>query len=155
MTTPRITAQVSRATTLVKRLNNIIDTNRSVFTAGKTFTQSWLMNTYGIAPMAMNPSPKDVARFNLKLVTAYTKLNKLLAKRGLYVKSTNYYETFEVLTLEKAISKVKKYKNKAKGDKAASRNLDKGIKNFKSKWTKKLSKDEINEVASYIDKSCI
>ncbi|PNX51001.1 MAG: hypothetical protein BV456_04855 [Thermoplasmata archaeon M8B2D] len=138
---------------LLKRLNKHISNSKSFYYPGATLTwkefRSKLRFYFDLA--GKDPSnTKDMVAF----VAAYTKLNKLLARRGLYIKAENYYTTFRVLELDNIVAKIKDYDNKAIYSTKARANLAIGFRLHNAKWTP-LNDTEIERVSSHIYRTCV
>lgn len=88
----------------------------------------------------------------IKVVNAYSKINKVLAFRGLQLKSKNYYSNFYVTSVEQSKAKVKQHRHKAKGNKKAALHLKSSINRNPSLTWSALSSPEINYCSTYITK---
>lgn len=139
---PRVVAKLSA-------INDIITAHRSVFTAGSSFTAEWLdTNLASLFPrLASSTSLNDLM---FARITAYTKLNKVLAERGLYIKSTNYYSEFKVLDKVAATKRITGYAKVGTAAFKASTRLAIGVDHYSCKWRKLTVKQLIN-VAAYRD----
>ena len=140
--------KVTRVQARANTINTFITDNRNVFAQGNTFKADWLAETFSLS-LPANPTPKHFVEYNLRLVGLYTKVNKLLAKRGLYIKAKDYYSEFEVLDSPKTMEKISNYQHKSQGNSKAATNLTKGFKKHKGKW-RKLGKREVEELSKYL-----
>jgi hypothetical protein len=84
----------------------------------------------------------------MKLVAAYTDLNKILRKRGLAIKSSNYYQSFCVV--EDAGKKVQSQRAKVQRITASANDLNQGLFAFGGQYTARLTDAEIE---SFVDES--
>ena len=106
----------------------IVNNNPSLFKPGNVISGSTLGTLLNIAP-AITPIYKDIARYNMCLLSGYTKLNKELAKRGVYIKAKNYYSTFHVLGTPDTEKVVASYSKKAASNLIKRNVLHQGVGN--------------------------
>jgi len=99
----------------------IILTNAQLFTQGTTFSADVLDTMFGIqlpAVPANDPlvSHSLINRRNLQRLTAYTKLNKQLAERGLSItqSTTNCVTSYSIRTVPELPKAVTYYRRKGK-----------------------------------------
>ena len=99
----------------------IILTNAQLFTHGTTFSADVLDTMFGIQlpPVSANDvlaSHFLINRRNLQRLTAYTKLNKQLAERGLSITqiTENYQTRYYIRTVPKLPAAVGYYRRKGK-----------------------------------------
>jgi hypothetical protein len=136
----RTRLQKDQETTLSK-VNQIITSNKHLFRQGVQFTADDLVAMMSpIVPQLARNYPPHIAAMHK--LTAYTKLNKVLAFRGLRVKSCNYGEYYEVATLSKAKKAVTTYTKVSRAKAKTSRLLNEGIERYQGKW-RKLGKQQL------------
>lgn len=137
---------------LTKRLNKHIS-NSKFYSTGNSITWKQFrqyMKTYFPEIQGKTPfSTKD----SLTFVTAYTRINKLLALRGLYMKSENYYTKFTIIEKDNTGKKVKDYYDKATFCEKAGDTLLTGFKQYQANWSP-LQSSEIERISSHIYRSC-
>jgi len=126
------------------KINRFISNNRSKFTQGATFDAAWLDNklTWLVPELSKKCHP---IKQGLNRMTAYVTLNKALAERGLYIKSSNYYENYKVLTIEGVNQQVNRYYQTAEIKTRAGSCLHKNTIAYKSKW-RKLGKRQLSKL---------
>lgn len=92
----------------------------------------------------------DVTNYQSRMqaINAYTDLNKLLRKRGLAIKSSNYYSEFTVV--EDAGKKVQSMRAKVQRITASANDLNQGLFAFGGQYTARLTDAEIE---SFVDES--
>ena len=139
--------QLAARTAKANAINAFITSNKKFLKQGCTFDAAWLdANLAWLVPnLSKNNPPMKQA---ITRVAAYTTLNKAMAQRGLYIKSSNYYETFTVLDLAATTARANGYAKVARTKASAGTFLDTNIKTFKCKWTKLNSKVEIPRLAA-------
>lgn len=117
------------------RLNNsevtaVIMRNTTLFTHGSVFSGDVLDTMFGIElPTINGTDPLEaftaINKRNLKRLSAYGKLNKLLAERGISIhqKTTNNQVNYHILTVDKLPNAVGYYRRKGKRASKRSRIL--------------------------------
>ena len=81
----------------------------------------------------------------LARMDAYVTLNKALAERGLYIKSSNYYEDYEVLTRDETKKRISDYYHTSATQQRAGACLHRNIAAYNSKW-RKLGKRQLSKL---------
>lgn len=79
----------------LEELNNILTQNKALFQPGVSISRDKLAGMFGISITAKG-SYANVHRSNLRLVRLQSKLNKLLYRNGLCLRSKDYYTSFVV-----------------------------------------------------------
>jgi len=153
-TNPRV---AKKAIATVTAINNLITANKSHFKAGTTMSEQQFLALASNIPDLNTPSftssfssAADAHRYALKKVSCYTKFNKLLAHRGLVIKSKDYYSSFEIVEKARVSSEIERISARAATCAQASGILRVGQTNFNSKFTK-LKASEILRVSTYFN----
>lgn len=134
----------------LKDYTSTISANAYKFVPGKTITEAWLISKFNVEPLPATFTARDVSAYNARKVMAYTRINKILACRGLYIKAHDYYTSFKVI--EKPMDKVANYRKKAKSNAMAAVTLAAGVSNYQSKWSR-LSGAETQRLSASIHTS--
>jgi len=130
----------------VDSINAFITANKSVFTQNATFSAKWLdTNLDWLVPELAKKHP--ALKHALLRVSAYTTLNKILAFRGMYIKSSNYYSKFTVLPSVDVKSRVASYSSTSRTQATAGSNLKAGISRSSSVW-RSLGSTQIKHLAA-------
>jgi uncharacterized membrane protein YfhO len=103
--------------------NALIAQNPTFFTPNTSMTEAQFCALVGLVP-PKSSSYKDLAKFNLEKVTQYTRLNKLLQPRGIFIKSKNYGDTYEVHSIVTDRDASVRYSNRSFANVAASQILE-------------------------------
>ncbi len=107
----------------------------------KSWTIAKFIRTYSkYFPYLATIDTKDL-QSRMKLVMAYTDLNKILRKRGLTIKSRNYYSSFYILP--DASTKVQRQRTTVSRITASANDLNQGIFSYGSQYSARLSANEI------------
>lgn len=118
---------------------------------GKTWTIQTFINRFDRYFPYLNEIDVTDYKSRMKAINAYTDLNKLLRKRGLAIKSSNFYSEFTVI--EDAGKKVQSMRAKVQRISAAANDLNQGLFAFGGRYSARLSDTEIesfeNEAAFY------
>jgi 5-formaminoimidazole-4-carboxamide-1-beta-D-ribofuranosyl 5'-monophosphate synthetase len=133
----------------VAKLNQLITTNQNEFRAGCVLSEKRLCELASLDIPKTYKSPKEVQQFALKKMSFYVTLNKLLAKRGLYITAKDYYTEFKILPKTKVQGKVKNLDHRSKNYTTSARVLAQGERLYHSTW-KPLTPDEEMEVSSRV-----
>ena len=137
---------------VVAAINDLITSNKAHFTAGSTLSEAdFLSLASQVADLnapAYTSTPANPSQYNLQKVGTYTKLNKLLAHRGLVIKASNYYTSFKVVAKADVQAEVERISNRAVVCSRASAILATGASNFNSKFTK-LKSSELVRISAY------
>ena len=86
------------------QIRNWIYANRSLFRPGSVIPVETITNFFGITlnidymSATQAEIAKAIATYNLAIVKSYTKLNQVLALRGIAVSARDYYKEFAVRT---------------------------------------------------------
>lgn len=143
----------TKALAIVVAMNNLIASNKASFKAGTTMSckdfLSLASQVTGLNAPAYQAKPANITKYNLQIVAAYTKFNKLLAARGLVIKAKNYYSSFEVVDSSRVTAEVERISARATTCATASINLQTGFSKFGAKFSK-LKAPELARVSSYI-----
>lgn len=122
------------------QINTFITTNSTFFAEDATFTNTDLAKWFNL------PMSNNINRNNMLLLSAYTKLNKLLKTRGLVIKSKGYYTEFSVRGGAAATSQVNSLKRTGVNKIASATTLATGIAEYSSSWPKKISKKRLKAI---------
>lgn len=128
--------------------HNVIEENQEHFQEGNVITAEQLCEMVNIEYENDFPTPYHYETFKFSLISSYTKLNKILTTRGLYLKSHKYCSYFFVLGSEDAERVVSNYKKKAKANVFAGARLEQGVSAFGSRWNR-MSEEEQSAVRMY------
>jgi hypothetical protein len=136
-----------KALAKVQQLNLIITNNPHVFTEGKVFPESTFCTLAGIPQQTTFKTSKDASRYLLSKVKELGSINKLLALRGMYIRSKDYGQFYAVLPKTKLPSRINAYKKQAAAKEHAGRTLAKGFDTYEAVWSA-LDDFEVAEVAN-------
>lgn len=122
------------------QVRNFIDANRKLFKQDKEFKQEDIMSVFGVQePDFSQMNSAEIMRasqsFQLQKLAAQTKVNRVLAQRGLYMsqyKTTNY----RIKTASQTVAKVSAYQTAANQKLARRVELQAGITRAGSKWSR-------------------
>lgn len=125
-------------------INQLITTNSNCFKPGSVINEATFCNWLNI-PLPKSDSYKDITIFNGYKSIIQHRVNKLLAVRGLVIKSKNYYTEFHVQTVPNTVKYVKaKAKCGAKAIKTSA-TISNNMVIHGSVWTQ-LTLDELASV---------
>jgi hypothetical protein len=136
-----------KALAKVRHLNLVITNNPHVFTEGKVFPESTFCTLVGIPQQTSFKTSKDASRYLLSKMKEVGTINKLLALRGMYVRSKDYGQFYAVVTKAKVPSRINAYKKQAAAKEHAGRTLAKGFDTYEAVWSA-LNDREIVEVTN-------
>lgn len=122
------------------QVRNLIQSNTKMFKQEAQFPDTAIMAWFEIEqPDFTSMNSAEIVRasqtFQLQKVSAQTKVNRVLAQRGLYMsqhKSVNY----RIKTAVQTASKVKSYSIASAQKASRGRELNAGVTAFKSKWSR-------------------
>lgn len=129
------------------QLNQIITAHHTHFTAGNTIQASLIKEIFAIAPLRVTrlaTAKAEITRHQLQMLTAYTRLNRLLRNRGLVLKQS--HGNYEVLGLQRAQHKVEKYYSVADRNNYQAAQLRRGLVTHRSQWSP-LTQEELQRGA--------
>lgn len=129
------------------QLNQAITANSTQFTAGNTIQASLIEEIFAIAPLRITrlaTAKTEITRYQFQMLTAYTRLNRLLRNRGLVLKQSN--DNYEVLGLQRAQHKVEKYYAVADRNNYQAAQLRRGLITHRSQWSQ-LADEELQRGA--------
>ena len=136
----------------VAAINDLITANKSKFTAGSTLSEADFLalaaQVTNLKAPAYTNAPANPSEYNLQKVGTYTKLNKLLAHRGLVIKASNYYTSFKVVAKADVQAEVERISNRSVVCSRASAILSTGAECYHSKFTK-LKSSELVRISAY------
>ena len=118
------------------QLNQAITALAQHFVAGNTVQASIIESMFDIAPLRVTrlaTAKAEVTRYQFQMLTAYTRLNRLLRNRGLVLKQSN--GNYEVLGLQRAQHKVEKYYAVADRNNYQAAQLRRGLVTHRSQWS--------------------
>ena len=144
----RRVSTIENAILKVQEYDRMITQNVSKFQPNSSMTENEFCDLIGLV-IPIRVTHRDYSTFNFIKLSAYTELNKLLARRGVCIKQKNYGEMYEILPKESTDSKVYHYREHAAHMLNASKVLQTGRKRYDSVW-QRLSTSEIVKVAQYI-----
>lgn len=137
---------------VVAAINDLITANKSKFTAGSTLSEADFLalaaQVTNLKAPAYTNAPANPSEYNLQKVGTYTKLNKLLAHRGLVIKASNYYTSFKVVVKADVQAEVERISNRSVVCSRASAILSTGAECYHSKFTK-LKSSELVRISAY------
>lgn len=117
----------------------VITANKALFKQGATFDAAWLIANMQTAVPKLAKRASAVKR-NVQLMEAYCLLNRFLHQDGLHIKAKNYYTTFEILSKEDTIKKIKRYQTVARQKANTAITLTSGIARTSCKLTRVTKK---------------
>ena len=130
-------------------INNLIVNNPQSFAINSTMTAAdWrkLVNPIFTLPRSVRVQSNQLAYIN-----SYTAFNRVLRKRGLKIKASDYYKTYTVIGLDDAKREVTAMINKGTAIINAANELKSNIPNTKRKYRfRSLRTAEIVSVGRYI-----
>ena len=129
------------------QLNQIITAHHTHFVSGNTIQASLIEEIFAIAPLRVTrlaTAKAEVTRHQLQMLTAYTRLNRLLRNRGLVLKQS--HGNYEVLGLQRAQHKVEKYYSVADRNNYQAAQLRRGLTTHRSQWSP-LTQEELQRGA--------
>ncbi len=134
-----------------KQINSLVSKYKKTrFSKGKSFNLDFLVKHAHITPLGASFTREEATKFNSQVVAAYTQINKVLALRGLYCKSSNYYSKFTII--QNTAAKVKDYRKKATVNLKAAVTLAQGDYAYAGQW-KSLTKAEQARVDTHIHRT--
>jgi len=142
----RYNTRLQRMEAKVTTINDFISANKSTFQQGADFTAAWLdSNLAWLVPgLATATNPMELG---LRRVSAYTQLNRILAFRGLYIKSSAYYTNFHVLAANTIKKQAKQMLHESTNKEESAVDLINGQSSYKSKW-RKMGTTQISHTAT-------
>ena len=129
------------------QLNQAITAHHTHFVSGNTIQASLIEEFFAIAPLHVTrlaTAKAEVTRYQLQMLTAYTRLNRLLRNRGLVLKQSHGH--YEVLGLQRAQHKVEKYYSVADRNNYQAAQLRRGLVTHRSQWSP-LTQEELQRGA--------
>lgn len=107
-------------------LEAIITANSHMFTPGNTLTSGALCKLAGLTNRRKFKDYSDQQSHNLQKMCFYVSLNKVLALRGLHIKSQNYYSKFRILPMKEVPARIKAYRQTSVAKARRATTLSKG-----------------------------
>lgn len=132
----------------------VVINNKELFKAGTEFTEQEFCKLFNLQTNDKFTTYKDTHRNQLRKVSEQSKLNLVLAVRGLYLKSIDYGSTFKVLQKNQVQWEVSRYSSISHTAKRDADILQDGITNHKSRW-KKLTAKERLEIGARIKRRAL
>ena len=129
------------------QLNQAITAHHTHFVSGNTIQASFIEELFAIAPLRVTrlaTAKAEVTRHQLQMLSAYTRLNRLLRNRGLVLKQS--HGNYEVLGLQRAQHKVEKYYSVADRNNYQAAQLRRGLVTHRSQWSP-LTQEELQRGA--------
>lgn len=129
------------------QLNQAITAASQHFISGNTIQASLIEELFAIAPLCVTrlaTAKAEVTRYQLQMLTAYTRLNRLLRNRGLVLKQS--HGNYEVLGTQRAQHKVEKYYAVADRNNYQAAQLRRGLVTHRSQWSP-LTDEELQRSA--------
>ena len=125
---------------------NIILRNLSLFELDKTLPSQRLRDWYDIPTLDIDGlsrlnTIKMIRNHDLCMVTAYTKFNQLLSRRGLVIRRQK--GVYKIQTLSNTRTRAKQLRNEARAKGFASTRLQNGITRYQGVFSR-LSDDELS-----------
>ena len=121
----------------------VVLNNKELFKAGVEFTEEEFCKMFNLPTNDTFKTYKDTHRNQLRKVSEQSKLNLVLAVRGLYLKSIDYGSTFKVLQKDQVQWEVSRYSSISHTAKRDADILQEGIHNHKSRWKKLTAKERV------------
>ena len=117
----------------IPTLNQIISNNDRLFRATTTLSDATIREIFDIAPITTRSLPTEVRLHDFAMFSAYTRLNKLLRRRGLVLKKAK--DTYKVLGHVPATTKAEEYVREAGRNIRQHGILSQGIRTQGSLWS--------------------
>lgn len=144
----RTKSRLTIAEQLVDNLSKAVTTNKALFVAGTIMSEQDFCDIVGIT-MPTTFNTKTVSKHNLVKVKHQAILNKVLAVRGLCIKSKDYYTEHLVIPKTDVGTRVKAYDNRSANAAEDAEVLANGATKYKCKW-RKLGTKQVQTVASRV-----
>ncbi len=96
--TKRKTRTKPASITNIAVLNALITSNKKQFKLGASMDSATFCDLVGIPALSKRADSITVQKHNLTKLSVYATMNRLLALRGLAIKSKNYYSAFHIVT---------------------------------------------------------
>lgn len=135
--------------TKVEFLNNVIDSNKHLFTLNNAITEEEFCSMLQLKAPSKKASFQEQTNYNLRKMNHYVTMNKLLMLRGIAIKSKNYYSSFHIVPAADVANRSNLYKASSRAKFSYSKNYRTGYKTYKGKW-KPLDDDEMKVAAQAI-----
>jgi len=113
------------------KYTRVIKTHHKLFEQGNSFTAKKLLTIAGrkYTPKSAIKSFDHYEKQQSALRSIYTSLNRTLANEGKYIKASNYYKKFTVLTKVQTKQQVAVYVDRSIADENRAQTLQSGITN--------------------------
>jgi hypothetical protein len=121
----------------------VVLNNKDLFKAGAEFTEEEFCKMFNLPTNDTFKTYKDTHRNQLRKVREQSRLNLVLAVRGLYLKSLDYGSTFKVLSKTDVQWEVSRYSKVSHTARRDANILQEGINNHKSRWKKLTAKERV------------
>ena len=112
-------------------IDKILSKNRTQLRAGKALTRAELITMFEVKDVSKDSSRKAtfaaLQKENLKLVALQSNINALMSRSGLYLKSKDYYSTFEVKNKKETKGEIVRHAGKIDIADVLEITLDKGM----------------------------
>lgn len=126
------------------RINQIINRNPAKFLGDVKITDAWLKRSFDWLVPGLATADRNSSRDVLKFVAAYTTINKVLAKRGQYLKARNYYKEFKLCNTKSTVTTVANtYRQASLAKQQRGSQLTMGFNRHAGLWTP-LTTEELN-----------
>ena len=130
-------------TQTIKDINNLIVANKKHFVPESSMSEKDFLKmastVFGLkAPKYNNKftTAMQAHKYALQKVAVYTKMNKLLAKRGLVIRSKNYYTEFHIVGKEEALDFATAKVTRSVALASRANTIQAGVQAFNSSYTK-------------------
>ena len=123
--------------------------NRTLFKQGSTFSEHFVLDWFGIktpdfSQLAQHEIVPAASKLQLQKLSAQTQINKVLAKRGLYM-GQHQNTSYKIKTLQGSIKQTAAFGRSATAKLEKADDLNKGIKGFQAKLSIRVSNSELEQ----------
>lgn len=112
-------------------IDKVLSAHRAKLRAGKSITRAQLVTMFNISNVSKRSDKRgtfaELQRENLDLVQLQNRINGLMSKSGLYLKSSGYYSSFEVRAKEDTKGEIVRHAGKIDTADYLELDLDQGM----------------------------
>ena len=127
------------------QIRDFIDQHQDIFRTGNVFNENLVLTYFGVEQPDLTGNTildyRNLTRFKFKKLDVQTKINRVLAKRGMYMSQTDY-TNFYVRDSVDTIQRVDELRNEGASKIVFSNNLQRNIRRYGSRWTR-VSDEEL------------
>ena len=145
---------MSKQTRLVEALDAYFNKNKAALKPGTSMSWKRFRQRFSRFYPNLVSEPWGAKGAHIPYVNAYNSINRVLARYGLYMKSSDYYSTFTIIEKDAVAERTKAYITRAKTLQKRAATLLTGMHKNDSEITS-LSPAEIQEISKSISAPCI